>query len=77
MKVKVIKDFADKNKTWITHKAGTMIDVDDTRAKDLIGRGLAAAPDTAKAEDKKPVPKTGKKGKKNVTEGKTGASNND
>jgi len=76
MKVKITKDFADKMTPWITHKAGTMIDVDDKRAKDLIGRGLAAAPDAAKAEDKKPVPKTGKKGSKNVREGKTGASNN-
>ena len=77
MKVKVIKDFADKNKTWITHKAGTMFDVDDTRAKDLIGRGLVTAPVTAKTDESKPVPKTGKKGKKNVSESKTGASNND
>lgn len=77
MKVKVIKDFADKKTPWVTHKAGTQIDVDDTRAKDLIGRGLAAAPVTAKTEEAKPVPKTGKKGKKNVSEGKTGASDND
>ena len=78
MKVKVIKDFADKKQTWVTHKVGELIDVDDNRAKDLIGRGLAAAPVTAKAEDDKPVPKTGKKGKKkNVSEGETGASDND
>ena len=64
MKVKVIKDFADKMKPWITHKAGTMIDVDENRAKDLVGRGLVSAPETAKIEDKKPVPKTGKRGKK-------------
>lgn len=64
MKVKVIKDFADKMKPWITYKVGTMIDVDENRAKDLVGRGLVSAPETAKTEDKKPVPKTGKRGKK-------------
>ena len=78
MKYKVIKDFADKKTPWVTHKTGDTIDVDDKRAKDLIGRGLAAAPVTAKAEDDKPVPKTGKKGKKkNVSESETGASDND
>lgn len=76
MKYKVIKDFADKKTPWVTHKTGDTIDVDDKRAKDLIGRGLIAAP-VAKADEEKPVPKTGKRGKKNVAEGKKSASDND
>lgn len=76
MKVKVIKDFVEKKTPWVGHKVGDTIDVDEKRAKELVGRGLIAAPST-KTDESKPVPKTGKKGKKNVTESKTGASNND
>lgn len=78
MKVTVKKDFADKYKPWISHKIGEVMDIPADRAKDLIGRGLVTAPEAAKAPDEEQtVPKTVKRGNKNVGKGKKSVKNND
>ena len=76
MKVTVIKNFADKYRPWISHKTGEVLDIPADRAKDLIGRGLASAPETVKAEEA-PAPKAEKRGKKNAGKGKKGVTDND
>lgn len=43
MKIKVIEPFEDKYKPLVMYVKGTILDVDDKRAKDLIDRKLAEA----------------------------------
>lgn len=58
MKVKVVKDFADKFIPYKMYKPGDVIDVTEDRANDMIGRGLATALEpSVKKEVKKTVPK--------------------
>ena len=77
MKVKAVKNFADKLTPWVSHKVGDVLDVPDTRANDLIERGLATTIEPAKTEEK-PVPKKRQKEvSRNVGKGKKGAANHD
>ena len=77
MKVKAVKNFADKLTPWVSHKVGDVLDVPDDRAKDLIERGLATSIEPAKTEEK-PVPKKRQKEvSRNVGKGKKGAANHD
>lgn len=58
MKVKAVKEFADKYILYKMYKVGDVIDVTEDRAKDMIERGLATALEpSAKKEVKKTVPK--------------------
>lgn len=41
MKLKVVRAFVDKVKTYKTYKVGEIITLPDVRAKDAIAKGLA------------------------------------
>lgn len=43
MKLKVVRAFVDKVKTYKTYKVGEIITLPDVRAKDAIAKGLAVA----------------------------------
>lgn len=54
MKVKVTTEFLDKYNHKVTFHVGDEVELDDERAKNVIGRGLAVAvdaPNTADAPD--------------------------
>ena len=53
MKVRVIAEFYDKFHTSTLYKVGTVLDFDETRAKDVIAKKLAEPyKDTVKPEKK-------------------------
>ena len=52
MKIRVIKDFYDKENDLVLRRAGTILEAGEDRADQLIGLGLAV-----RAEEKKQRPK--------------------
>ena len=61
MKVEVVKTFADKEITYKMYAVGEVINLPDSRALDVINRGLAKSAEAVKTETAVKMPGSLKK----------------